>query len=49
MDICFKKGEHQTTHHDALLQYNPYEKCLFYMQDDMQEHEVNIDNIDFCR
>jgi hypothetical protein len=45
----FTKGNIKHPLHEALLQSESYEKCLIYKKDDMQEHEISVDNTNFCR
>jgi hypothetical protein len=48
-DLFYKRGTSNHPLHEALLQSKSYEKCLIYKQDDMQAHEISVDNTNFCR
>jgi len=53
MVVCFTKGEHQSTRCRKIylnqhLMKND-EKLLIYMQDDMQAHEISVDNRNFFK
>jgi len=48
--VCFyKMRESKNQFHEALLQFESYEKCLIYRQDDMQSHEISVDKTKLCR
>jgi hypothetical protein len=48
-DFFYKRETLKHPLHEALLQFNSYEKILIYKQDDMQAHETSVDSKKFCK